>query len=90
LEGTRYIARGAVNNAANVRKTQVYIKKAIEAQMAGVGFTMVEVLSPCPTNWGMEPVAAVEWLEKNMIAVYPLGEIKNTLTGGVAPLGGAQ
>jgi 2-oxoglutarate ferredoxin oxidoreductase subunit beta len=90
LEGTRYIARGAVNNAANVRKTQAYIKKAIEAQMAGIGFTMVEVLSPCPTNWGMEPVAAVEWLEKNMIAVYPLGEIKNTLAGGVAPLGGVQ
>ncbi|MDR0443408.1 MAG: 2-oxoglutarate oxidoreductase [Treponema sp.] len=79
LDGTRYIARGAVNNAANVRKTRQYIKKAFEAQLSGKGFTMVEVLSPCPTNWGMEPVPSVEWLEKNMIPVYPLGEIKNTL-----------
>jgi len=79
LDGTKYIARGAVNNAANIRKTRQYIKKAIEAQIAGQGFTMVEVLSPCPTNWGMDAVASVEWLEKNMIPVFPLGEIKNTL-----------
>jgi 2-oxoglutarate ferredoxin oxidoreductase subunit beta len=81
LEGTRYIARGAVNNAANVRKTRQYIKKAFEAQLSGKGFTMVEVLAPCPTNWGLEPVNAVEWLEQNMIPVFPLGEIKNTLEG---------
>ena len=81
LDGTRYIARGAVNNAANVRKTRQYIKKAFEAQLSGKGFTMVEVLAPCPTNWGLEPVNAVEWLEQNMIPVFPLGEIKNTLEG---------
>jgi 2-oxoglutarate ferredoxin oxidoreductase subunit beta len=81
LDGTRYIARGAVNNAANARKTRQYIKKALEAQLSGQGFTMVEILSPCPTNWSMEPLAAVEWLEKNMIPVFPLGEIKNTLEG---------
>jgi 2-oxoglutarate ferredoxin oxidoreductase subunit beta len=79
LDGTRYIARGAVNNAANTRKVKTYIKKALEAQMRGVGFTMVEVLSQCPTNWSMDPVEAVEWLEKSMIPVFPLGEIKNTL-----------
>jgi 2-oxoglutarate ferredoxin oxidoreductase subunit beta len=79
LEGTRYAARGAVNNAANARKTKAYIKKALEAQMEGLGFTMVEVLSQCPTNWGMDPVNSVEWLEENMIPVFPLGEIKNTL-----------
>ena len=79
LDGARYIARGAVNNAANVRKTRQYVKKALEAQLSGQGFTMVEILSPCPTNWGMEPTDAIEWLEKNMIPVYPLGEIKNTL-----------
>ena len=82
LDGTRYIARGAVNNAANIRKTRQFIKKAFEAQMAGIGSTMVEILSTCPTNWTMEPVQAVEWLEKNMIPVYKLGEIKNTLNGG--------
>lgn len=79
LDGTRYLARGAVNTPANVRKTKGYIKKAFEAQMAGKGFTLVEILSPCPTNWGMAPVEAVEWLENNMMQVFPLGEIKNTL-----------
>jgi len=82
LDGTRYIARGSVNNAANVRKTRQYIKKAFEAQMAGKGFTMVEILAPCPTNWGMDSLTAIDWLEKNMFSVYPLGEIKNTLEGG--------
>jgi len=47
--------------------------------MRGEGFTMVEILSQCPTNWQMNPVQSVEWLEKNMITYYPLGEIKNTL-----------
>ena len=79
LEGTAYIARGAVNNAANVRKTRQYIKKAFEAQMSGKGATIVEILSTCPTNWGMDSLEAVEWLENNMIPVFPLGEIKNTL-----------
>ena len=79
LDGTRYLARGAVNNAANIAKTKRYIKTAFEAQMAGIGSTLVEVLSPCPTNWGMTPVAAVEWLEKEMMAVFPPGEIKNKL-----------
>jgi 2-oxoglutarate ferredoxin oxidoreductase subunit beta len=82
LDGTRYIARGAVNNAANVRKVRQYIKKAFEAQMAGIGSSIIEILSPCPTNWTMDPVQAVEWLEKNMIPVFPLGEVKNTLDGG--------
>ena len=81
LEGTRYVARGAVNTPANVRKTKSYIKKAFEAQMQGKGFTMVEILSPCPTNWGMAPLEAVEWLEENMLPVFPLGEIKDTLSG---------
>jgi 2-oxoglutarate ferredoxin oxidoreductase subunit beta len=79
LDGSRYIARGAVNTPANTRTLKRYIKKAFEAQMAGIGFTMVEVLSQCPTNWGMDPVRSVEWLEQNMIPVFPLGEIKNTL-----------
>ncbi len=79
LQGTRYLARGAVNNAANIRKTKQYIKKAFEAQMKGIGFTMVEVLSQCPTNWSMDPTESVEWLEKNMIPFYQLGEVKNTL-----------
>ena len=87
LEGSRYIARGAVNSAANCRKTRGYIKRALEAQMRGQGFTMVEVLSQCPTNWGMGPAESVEWLERNMIPVFPLGEIKNTLDSAGAAAG---
>lgn len=79
LEGTKYLARGSVNNMVNIRKTKNYIRKAFEAQMRGEGFTLVEILSQCPTNWQMDPVQSVEWLEKSMIAYYPLGEIKNTL-----------
>ncbi|HOX18120.1 MAG TPA: thiamine pyrophosphate-dependent enzyme, partial [Spirochaetales bacterium] len=79
LGGTKYLARGSVNNAANIRKTKQYIKKAFEAQMRGEGFTMVEILSPCPTNWSMGAGESVEWLEKNMIPFYALGEVKNTL-----------
>ena len=90
LDGARYIARGAVNSAANARKTKQYIRKAFEAQMRGEGFTMVEVLSPCPTNWSMDPVQAVEWLENNMIPVFPLGEIKNTLAGAGVKIAAAD
>lgn len=79
LGGTRYLARGAVNNAVNIRKTKQYIKKAFQAQMEGKGFTMVEILSQCPTNWQMDPRESVEWLEKNMIPYYGLGEIKDEL-----------
>ena len=79
LEGTSYIARGAVNNPANIRKVRNYIRKAFEAQMQGIGFTMVEILSPCPTNWGMETTDAMDWLERSMIPAFPLGEIKNAL-----------
>lgn len=82
LGGTKYLARGAVNNAANTRKTKQYIKKAFEAQLRGEGFTMVEILSQCPTNWGMTPVQSVEWVESAMMPFYKLGEIKNTLEGG--------
>ena len=76
LDGTAYLARGAVHNAANVRKTRGYIRKAFELQMSGVGFTMVEILSQCPTGWGISSEESVDWLEENMIPVFPLGEVK--------------
>mgnify|MGYP000968932008 CR=1 FL=1 len=80
LGGSKYLARGAVNNAANTRKTKQYIKKAFEAQMSGEGFTLVEILSQCPTNWGMEPVDSVCWLEEKMIPFYKLGVVKDELS----------
>jgi len=81
LGGTKYLARGAVNNAVNIRKTKQYIKKAFEAQMRGEGSTMVEILSQCPTNWAMDPQESVQWVADNMIPFYQLGEIKNELDG---------
>ncbi|HHW61957.1 MAG TPA: 2-oxoglutarate oxidoreductase [Syntrophomonadaceae bacterium] len=76
-EGSAYIARTTVNKPANVRRTKKAIKKAFEIQQKGLGFTMVEILSACPTNWGLSPVQALEWIDENMIPYYPLGEFKN-------------
>ena len=76
LDGSAYIARGAVNNAAAVRKTKGYIRKAFELQMSGIGFTMVEILSQCPTGWSLDPDKAADWIDKNMTPIFPLGEIK--------------
>ncbi|MEQ8236651.1 MAG: thiamine pyrophosphate-dependent enzyme [Syntrophomonadaceae bacterium] len=75
-EGSAYISRVAVNNPANVIKAKKAIKKAIQTQMKGLGFTMVEILSTCPTNWGLGPMDALKWLEDNMIPYFPLGDFK--------------
>ena len=71
-----YIERTAVNNNANIIKTKKAIRKAFEAQMDRKGFSMVEVLSTCPTNWGKSPIEAMQWLEDEMIPYYPLGVFK--------------
>ena len=73
-QGSAYICRTAVNNPANVIRTKKSIKKALQMQMQKKGFTMVEILSTCPTNWGLSPLEALTWLEENMIPYYPLGE----------------
>jgi len=73
IDGAAYIERTAVNNTANIIKTKNAIKKAFQAQIDGKGFSMVEVLSTCPTNWGKSAVESMEWLEQNMIPYYPLG-----------------
>lgn len=76
LDGAKFIARVAVNNPANMAKAKNAIKKAFEIQLKGLGFAMVEVLSTCPTNWGMSPIEAIQWLDKSMIPYYPLGVFK--------------
>jgi 2-oxoglutarate ferredoxin oxidoreductase subunit beta len=78
LDGPAYIARGSLHNPAAVRKTKQSIKLAFQTQIAGLGLSLVEVLSPCPVNWKLEPEAALEWLAKQMIPQYPLGEFKVT------------
>ncbi|MBN2626262.1 MAG: 2-oxoglutarate oxidoreductase, partial [Spirochaetales bacterium] len=77
LDGPAFLERVAVNNPGNVRKAKKAIKKAFELQIAKKGFTLIEVLSTCPTNWGMSPVKSLEWLEENMMPYYPLGNYKN-------------
>ncbi|MEI6564547.1 MAG: thiamine pyrophosphate-dependent enzyme [bacterium] len=77
LGGVTYLARTAVHTAAHVAKAKQAIKKAFEVQLGKKGFSLVEVLSACPVNWGMQPLEAVDFIEKNMIPQYPLGEFKD-------------
>ena len=78
LDGCVYAERVCVTDIANINKAKRAIKKAFEKQMNREGFTFIEVLSTCPTNWGMTPLKAVDWLKENMIPYYPLGVIKDS------------
>ncbi|MBR5310379.1 MAG: 2-oxoglutarate oxidoreductase [Oscillospiraceae bacterium] len=73
LDGPAYLERVTVNNVKNVRNAKKAIKKAFQNQVDGKGFSLVEVLSTCPTNWGMTPQKALEWIDEKMIPYYPLG-----------------
>lgn len=77
LKGSYYIERVSVNNVKNVIAAKKAIKKAFEYQLEGKGFCLVEVLSTCPTNWGLTPIEALKWLDENMIPYYPLGVYKD-------------
>lgn len=77
LDGTCYVTRQAVNDAASVRKTKAAIKKAFQNSMDGLGTSVVEVVSQCNSGWKMSPVKSNEWLVENMEAKYPLGDLKN-------------
>lgn len=77
VDGAAYLERVAVNNPANVKKAKKAIKKAFQNQLDGKGFSLVEVVSTCPTNWGMTPEKALKWLEDNMLPYYPLGVYKD-------------
>ncbi len=77
LDGPEYIERVAVNNVKNVKAAGKAIRKAFENQINGKGFSLIEVVSSCPTNWGMTPSKALEWVDTNMIPYYPLGVYKD-------------
>ncbi len=83
LDGPEYIERVAVNNVKNVKNAGRAIKKAFENQVKGLGFSLIEVVSSCPTNWGMTPQKALRWVEENMIPYYPLGVYKDRSAGEV-------
>ena len=77
VDGATYLERVAVNNVKNVKAAKKAIKKAFQYQVEGKGFSLIEVVSTCPTNWGMTPQNALKWLEENMIPYYPLGVYKD-------------
>ncbi len=77
LDGPEYLERVTVNNVKNIMKAKKAIKKAFQNQVDGKGFSLVEVVSTCPTNWGMTPQNALKWLEDNMLPYYPLGVYKD-------------
>ena len=77
VDGATYLERVAVNNVKNIKAAKAAIKKAFQNQVEGKGFSLVEVLSTCPTNWGLAPDKAIAWLEENMMPYYPLGVYKD-------------
>lgn len=81
LDGPAFVARAALCSPAEVARAKKYLTKAFRCQEMGLGFSMVEMLSPCPTNWGMDPPVALQWVEKRMKDYFPLGIFKDTTTG---------
>ena len=77
LDGVALAQRVTIDTVPHVREAKKAIKKAFEYQLAGKGFTIVEVVSSCPTNWGLSPVDALQWLRDNMLPYYPLGVYKD-------------
>jgi len=82
LDGVAYAERVSVNSVPNIRKAKAAIKKAFDNQIHGRGFSIVEVLSTCPTNWGLSPIEALDWLANYMIPYYPLGVYKDNVQDG--------
>ncbi|MCJ7567238.1 MAG: thiamine pyrophosphate-dependent enzyme [Anaerolineales bacterium] len=76
LDGSAYIVRRSLHDAANIRKAKKAVRQAFEVQRQGLGFSMVELLSNCPTNWRMTAEESLVWIEEHMIQVFPLGDFK--------------
>lgn len=76
LEGAVFVERVSTHDIKHIKNAKNAIKKAFQLQMAGKGFTIVEVLSSCPTNWGLNPVESLKWIEEKMVPFYPLGNFK--------------
>lgn len=77
LDGVAYLERVSTHDPKHVLKAQKAVKKAFQYQMEGKGFTMVELLSTCPSNWGLDPLESLKWLEDNMLPYYKLGVYKD-------------
>jgi len=77
LDGAVYIERVALNSPANINKAKAAVRRAFEVQEKKLGFSLVEFLSTCPTDWGLAPVDAMNWVKDKMIPYYPLGIFKS-------------
>lgn len=77
LDGTAYIERVSTHDIANIARTKKAIRKAFDTQKKGLGLSLVEVLSTCPTNWGLDPLESLQWVKDKMVPVYPLGVYKD-------------
>ena len=77
LTAPYYLERTSCNTPANVNKTKAAIKKAFQNQLDGKGFSMVEIVTSCPTNWGLDPLESLDFLEQNMLKEFPLGVIRD-------------
>ncbi len=75
-DGAAYIVRRSLHDPTNIRKAKKAIVTALKVQMAGLGFSMVELLSTCPTNWGLTAQESLQWVEDNMLPYFPLGDYK--------------
>ena len=84
LEGSAYVVRRSLHDPKNIRLAKKAIRTAFEVQRMGLGFSMIEMLSICPTNWGLTPLQSLQWLSEKMIPYYPLGDYK--VSPGVAQI----
>jgi 2-oxoglutarate/2-oxoacid ferredoxin oxidoreductase subunit beta len=78
MDGAAYVVRRSLHDVKNIRKAKKAILTALRVQMEGLGFSMVELLSNCPTNWGTTPEESLTWIEQNMLPYFPLGDYKIT------------
>jgi len=81
LEGASLIARTSVDSPGNLLKTRTFIEKALRYQIEGKGFSLIEILSPCPTDWGLSPEDSMKWIQSDMMSIYKLGVLKDKFAG---------
>lgn len=84
VDGAAYVVRRSLHDVVQIKRAKKAIRQALEVQQQGLGFAMVELLSSCPTNWGVSPENALAWIRDEMVPVYPLGDFKvpEALAGG--------
>jgi len=76
LQGAAYIERASLHDIKHIKKAKEAVKKAFRVQLANMGFSMIELLSTCPTNWGLNPAESLKRIEQEVIPYYPLGVFK--------------